>query len=122
MREGTRNRREIPIIEVRKGAVIDPTGLYRYSLWREWNPDAAQITFIMLNPSRADATNDDPTIRRCINFASSWGYGYLEVVNLFAYRTSHPQQFKKSEVRSQKSEVSISGGLKPATNCRPPNF
>ncbi len=80
---------------MKKGAVIDPTGVYRYSLWREWNPDAAPITFIMLNPSRADATNDDPTIRRCINLASSWGYGYLEVVNLFGYRTSHPQQLKQ---------------------------
>ena len=79
-------------ILVRKGAVIDSTELYRYSLWREWDTDAAKITFIMLNPSRADAAIDDPTIRRCLNFASSWGYGSLEVVNLFAYRTSNPKK------------------------------
>ncbi|MDJ0713917.1 MAG: DUF1643 domain-containing protein [Prochloraceae cyanobacterium] len=77
---------------MKKGALIDPTGLYRYSLWREWDANAPKITFIMLNPSRADATVDDPTIRRCINFASSWSYGFLEVVNLFAYRTSDPKK------------------------------
>ena len=73
------------------GAVI--TGDYRYLLWREWNSDRAvprlqrdrqTVSFIMLNPSRADAEVNDPTITRCINFALSWGYGRLEVVNLFA--------------------------------------
>ena len=47
----------------------------------------------MLNPSTADATRDDPTIRRCIRFAKSWGHGSLAVVNLFAYRTSSPKCF-----------------------------
>ncbi|NJP09496.1 MAG: DUF1643 domain-containing protein [Leptolyngbyaceae cyanobacterium RU_5_1] len=76
---------------MKMGAASDPTGLYRYSLWREWNPDAARLGFVMLNPNRADASVDDPTIRRCIGFARSWGYGSLEVVNLFAYRTAHPK-------------------------------
>jgi len=75
---------------MKKGTLIDPTGLYRYSLWREWNANALKVVFIMLNPSRADATTDDPTLRRCISFAQSWGYGSLEVVNLFAYRASNP--------------------------------
>ena len=73
-----------------KNAVIDPTGLYRYSLSREWDADGSRIVFVMLNPSRADGNIDDPTIRRCLGFAQTWGYGSLEVVNLFAYRTSHP--------------------------------
>jgi len=68
-----------------QGAVIDPTGDYRYSLWRVWHPKASRVAFIMLNPSQADATVDDPTIRRCIGFAQRWGYGSLEAVNLFAY-------------------------------------
>lgn len=46
----------------------------------------------MLNPSTADATKNDPTIRRCIGFAQGWGFGRLEVVNLFAYRVSQPQR------------------------------
>lgn len=72
------------------GAEIDLAGTYRYSLWREWNLDAPRISFVMLNPSTADATANDPTIRRCISFAQSWGYGSLEVVNLFAYRATNP--------------------------------
>ena len=46
--------------------------------------------FIMLNPSTADASADDPTIRRCIGFAHDWGYGGVRVGNLFAWRTPYP--------------------------------
>ena len=47
--------------------------------------------FIMLNPSTADADIDDPTIRRCVAFAKSWGYGGILVGNLFAYRATEPK-------------------------------
>ena len=79
---------------MQSGAII--TGDYRYLLWREWNNSSKTISFIMLNPSRADAEVNDPTITRCINFAKSWGYGRLEVVNLFAYRTPHPSLLKQA--------------------------
>lgn len=78
-----------------KRAVIDPTGMYRYSLTRIWNPDLQRVLFIMLNPSTADNYLDDPTIRRCIGFSKSWGYGSLEVVNLFAFRATNPDELKK---------------------------
>jgi hypothetical protein len=48
------------------------------------------VTFIGLNPSTADASSDDPTIRRCIRFARDWGYGSLWMVNLFAFRATQP--------------------------------
>ena len=76
------------------GAVI--IGNYRYLLWREWDCQSPTVAFIMLNPSRADAEFNDPTITRCINFAQAWGYGRLEVVNLFAYRTAHPSLLKQA--------------------------
>jgi hypothetical protein len=74
------------------GAVFDLTGTYRYTLWRVWRTDAPRVTFIMLNPSTADAYKNDPTITRCIAFASTWNFGSLEVVNLFAYRATHPRE------------------------------
>ncbi|AFZ44358.1 protein of unknown function DUF1643 [Halothece sp. PCC 7418] len=82
---------------MQRGAIIDPTGCYRYLLWREWKPNASRITFIMLNPSRADATVDDPTIRRYLGFAQDWGYDSLAVVNLFAYRTFNPTVLKQDK-------------------------
>jgi hypothetical protein len=77
------------------GACFDSTGTYRYSLWRSWNENGSRLAFIMLNPSTADDQINDATIRRCISFAESWGYGSLEVVNLFALRTPYPQRLRE---------------------------
>jgi hypothetical protein len=72
-------------------AVIDRTGAYRYRLGRLWGADPdAVVNFVMLNPSVADALVDDPTIRRCMGFARSWGYGGIVVTNLFAFRATSP--------------------------------
>ena len=73
------------------GACFDSTGAYRYRLWREWDVSKPSVTFVMLNPSTAGAKDDDPTIRRCLSFARSWGFGRLEVVNLCAYRATSPK-------------------------------
>lgn len=51
----------------------------------------------MLNPSTADCTDNDPTISRCVNMAMSWGYGGIEVVNLFAYRSTKPRELWQVE-------------------------
>lgn len=71
------------------GANISPCGLYRYSLWRKWGPGPV-CTFVMLNPSTANASEDDPTIRRCISFAKREGCDALLVENLFAFRATKP--------------------------------
>ncbi|NKB31883.1 MAG: DUF1643 domain-containing protein [Pseudomonadales bacterium] len=67
---------------------------YRYSLERSWNDGHGRVLFIGLNPSTADHRKDDPTIRRCVGFAKSWGYNSMEIVNLFAYRATYPEDLK----------------------------
>lgn len=80
---------------MRKSAEISPCGKYRYHLQRIWEVGAPRVAFVMLNPSTADATEDDPTIRRCIGYAKAWGYGGLDVVNLYAYRATDPAELKR---------------------------
>jgi hypothetical protein len=79
---------------VRRGAIMSDDGLYRYSLSRRWGR-GPRIVWIMLNPSRADGQVDDPTIRRCIGFSRAWGYGVMEVVNLYALRTPEPRVLRE---------------------------
>lgn len=79
-----------PPIVSGQGATISADGLYRFDLWRIWDRAKRPALFVMLNPSKADGVTDDPTIRRCIRFADSWGFGGLVVVNLFAMRSTDP--------------------------------
>lgn len=78
------------------GAVLSDDGRYRYELTRTWGAEP-QATFVMLNPSTADADVDDPTIRRCIGFAKSWGCGGLVVVNLYALRATDPADLWRAD-------------------------
>lgn len=78
---------------------FSPCRQYRYTLWREWDQlfNKEYAMFIGLNPSTADETKDDPTIRRCIGFAKAWGYGALCMTNLFAIRSTDPNAIKAFE-------------------------
>jgi hypothetical protein len=71
-------------------AVFDGSRQYRYALTRTWDKTKPTVTFLMLNPSTADAFTVDPTIRRCLAFAHREGAGTLQVVNLFALRSTSP--------------------------------
>ncbi len=87
---------------------------YRYLLWRTLPPVVAgqhpvtgatlfknprRLLWVMLNPSRADGDTNDPTLRKCMGFATRWGYSYIEVVNLFALRATDPQALGGHPVR-----------------------
>lgn len=79
-------------------ATFDVSQHYRYSLSRFWTDqrdECKHVTFVMLNPSRANAEQDDPTIRACSQFSQAWGYACFKVVNLFAYRTPHPSNLQE---------------------------
>lgn len=72
-------------------AILSDCGKYRYYLHRQIGLGGrGSCCFVMLNPSTADATQDDPTIRRCIGYTKTLGCDSLEVVNLFAYRSTDP--------------------------------
>lgn len=80
----------------RLGAIFSDDRKYRYLLWRSWGNDRKAVAFIGLNPSTADESIDDPTIRRCLGFASSWGFNTLYMLNLFAYRSTDPSKLLKT--------------------------
>src|SRR5262249_29332663 len=76
-------------------AGLSPCGRYRYWLTRVWDGGKEPFRWIMLNPSTADDCRDDPTIRRCMGFARSLGYGGIHVLNLFAFRATWPEQLQE---------------------------
>ena len=71
-------------------ARFSPCRNWRYTLHRRWN-DGRCVAFLLFNPSTADETQDDPTIRRCVGFGRRWGYGRLVILNLFAIRGTDPR-------------------------------
>lgn len=93
--------------DVKKWAMLSPCGRYRFMLGRAWDeedPAANEgplgrwrrplCAWLMLNPSTADHTVDDPTIRKCVGFAERLGCGGIVVVNLFAWRATDPRDLE----------------------------
>lgn len=80
-----------------KDAKLSDCRKYRYALWRIWDSEKPYALFIGLNPSTAEETKDDRTIRMCINYAKNWGYGGLYMANLFAFRATNPSDMKEAQ-------------------------
>jgi hypothetical protein len=78
------------------GADFSECRKYRYTLWRIWDKKPT-LGFIMLNPSTADETVNDPTVERCERRARMWGYGGLFVTNIFALRSTDPKALYECE-------------------------
>lgn len=100
--------------------IFSPCGKYRYTLHRQWEATPMPmckdcelhqgwcpslgimcessvhraLCVIGLNPSTADETKDDPTIRRDIGYAKRWGFGSLVKTNIFAWRDTDPAKMK----------------------------
>jgi hypothetical protein len=70
---------------------------YRYWLTRTWDRRKGCLCWVLLNPSTADERRDDPTIRRCLGFGRSLGYGAVHVVNLFALCATRPKQLREAD-------------------------
>jgi hypothetical protein len=95
-------------------AMRSKCGLYRYELGGDIGPAepllaiaraVRMILWIMLNPSTADASEDDPTLRTITAFSEIWGYNRLMVGNLYAYRTPFPREM----FRAAKAGVDVVG-------------
>ena len=75
-------------------ASLSADGCYRWSLTRRWAPGPT-AAWIMLNPSRADAATDDPTLRRVIGFARAAGFGQITVTNVYGWRSPSPSVLRR---------------------------
>lgn len=76
------------------GAEFSECRKYRYALWRIWDESKPMVMFIGLNPSTANETNDDPTIRRVKRFAADWGHGGVYMLNCFPYISTNPNDLR----------------------------
>lgn len=79
----------------RNVALFSPCGRYRYTLTRELGGDRP-VAIMGLNPSKATADEDDPTIRKDIGFATRWGFGRILKPNAHAYIATDPDDMKRA--------------------------
>jgi hypothetical protein len=97
-----------------------PCRRYRYTLWRRFGPvrHPRYLMVVGLNPSTADETHDDRTVRRCMGFAGDWGFDALCVTNLFAFRATDPRAMKAEMAQSGRrtSPGSSESGGAPASS------
>ena len=70
-------------------AVLSPCGLYRYRLERSVGMDGPVFAFFGINPSTADATENDPTVRKWIGFTKTWAGSRFIVGNVWPLRSKN---------------------------------
>lgn len=78
-------------------ASISSDKKYRWWLFRQWSYHKPLIIWVMMNPSTADHTKNDPTIMKIMRYSQRWGYGAVLVLNLYAYRASRPENMPADE-------------------------
>jgi hypothetical protein len=79
-------------------AIISPCGLYRYRLERTIAMEGPVYAFFGINPSTADASLDDATVRKWTGFCKQWGAARFIVGNVFAYRATDVRALSKLDV------------------------
>lgn len=82
---------------ITRTATFDRTHTYRHTLTRTWDDTRPPLIFVMLNPSKADADRDDPTVLRCMSFARREDRGGIVVVNLFTLCATDPAVLLRSK-------------------------
>ncbi len=77
------------------GAAFSNDRKYRYTLWRIWDSQLPLAMFIGLNPSTANETDNDPTIKSCTRIAKHNGYGGFYMTNCWAYISTDPEKLRE---------------------------
>ncbi|WP_213422585.1 DUF1643 domain-containing protein [Bhargavaea massiliensis] len=97
--------------------MFDSTEKHRYRLSVIWDATKPSCLFIMINPSTADALQPDKTLNRCIGFAERNGYGSLEVVNLYSYRTKDIEELWESgQLNHPENDIRVKEAVRTADN------
>lgn len=103
------------IDNVDKGAFFSFDKTHRYSLWRIWDHSLPKVMFIGLNPSTANETEDDPTIRSICRIAKSNGYGGVYMMNCWAFVSTDPKKLQISEEECKWNDLELQ---KISDKCR----
>jgi hypothetical protein len=107
-------------LEQKSHAVFSDNGIYRYWLHRSWFTGKGWTVFIMLNPSTADAYQNDPTVRRCVGFAQLWGSRGVVIVNVYGAKATDPENlFKMQDPIGPQNDIFIHAAcrLAPRVIC-----
>ena len=101
---------------IKSEAVYSKCENYRYTLTRVWDENKKKVLFIMLNPSTADETKNDPTVERCERRAKKLNFGSFRICNIFAWRETNPLQLMKTdEPVGKDNDFHISKSVKQLT-------
>lgn len=108
-------------------AVFSPDRRFRYVLTRDLGHAWQRVLVVVgLNPSTADASSNDPTIRRLIGFARSWNCGMLVMLNAYAYRATDPsdmwaveREHEAGYIVGERNDAVIAGMLKHVATIVP---
>lgn len=77
-------------------AVLSPCGLYRYRLDRIVGEAGPVYAFFGINPSTADSSHDDATVRKWIGFTALWGGSRFIVGNVWPLRSTDVRNLANS--------------------------
>ncbi|HYE53690.1 MAG TPA: DUF1643 domain-containing protein [Chitinophagaceae bacterium] len=91
----------------RSNAVFSECRKYRYALWRIWDETKPIVMFIGLNPSTANETENDPTIKRVKAIAESNGFGGFCMMNCWPYIATNPTELKIDAISSDKNNLML---------------
>jgi hypothetical protein len=72
------------------GASFSSCRKYRYALWRIWEESKPLVMFIGLNPSTANESEPDNTIKRVTRICKHNGYGGFYMMNCFPLVSKNP--------------------------------